>query len=638
MRVPIVTAAALALLGPAIRWHHATPAPVGAAPAVAANTNRTPAGVLVGGTLTVALEVRRGEWRPDGANDPGLVVHAFAEVGKTLQAPGPLLRVVEGTVIEASVHNTLASDTVLVRGLSTRGVHDATDSLLILPGATRRVQFTAGAPGTYYYTGTTAPSRPAITASARAMDAVLSGAFVIDPRTAPRRVNDRVLVLSMWHPTLPANGAVGRTDLLRFAVNGKAWPNTERLTYDLGDSVRFRVINTSAATHPMHLHGFYFSVDARGDGSVDSVHAAARTTAPPQMVVTERLIAGRTIAITWVPERTGNWMFHCHDNYHVLRNRPLDGTAIPAEHQLHVQNHAMEMMGGLVMGITVRGREARNAVATAARRRLRLIAAVDSGGTDAEPAYGYVLQEGRTTGAVARPTLPGPVMVLQRGQPVGITVVNAIPEATAVHWHGIELESYYDGVVDYSGAGTRLTPAIAPRDSFEARFTPPRAGTFIYHPHADEVRQQQAGLSGVLIVVDSLSRYDPATDIPLLISVPRREAEHASRVFINGSAAPPALDLRVGTRYRFRLVNIHTFRPNMIARLLRDSTLLSWQPIAKDGMPLPAPMNTQRPAMQQMGNGETFDFTFTPSARGDYRFTVSASSGALLASLPLRVH
>ena len=99
--------------------------------------------------------------------------------------------------------------------------------------------------------------------------------------------------------------------------------------------------------------------------------------------------------------------------------------------------------------------------------------------------------------------------MLKRGEPVSITVVNHLREPTAVHWHGIELESYFDGVADFSGAGTRIAPAIAPGDSFEARFTPPRSGTFMYHPHADEMRQQQAGLSGALLVVDELARFDP---------------------------------------------------------------------------------------------------------------------------------
>jgi hypothetical protein len=70
---------------------------------IAVNDNRTPAGTMANGVLTVRLEVREGEWHPDRDTDPGLTVRAFAEVGKTASIPGPLIRVPEGTEIHAFV-------------------------------------------------------------------------------------------------------------------------------------------------------------------------------------------------------------------------------------------------------------------------------------------------------------------------------------------------------------------------------------------------------------------------------------------------------------------------------------------------------------------------------------------------------
>jgi FtsP/CotA-like multicopper oxidase with cupredoxin domain len=385
----------------------------------------------------------------------------------------------------------------------------------------------------------------------------------------------------------------------------------------------------------MHLHGFYFNVETRGDESVDTAYDARS----PHRVVTERAAPGRTFTLAWIPDRAGNWMFHCHDNFHVLRSRPLDGAPLPPERQMtHVKNHALEMMGGLVMGIEVRPNGAVAAkTETGPRRKLRLVARVDSGGTDSEPAYGYVLHDGAKTMPSRAPLLPGPTIVLKQGEPVSITVVNELPEATAVHWHGIELESYFDGVAGFSGTPARLSPVIAPKDSFEARFTPPRAGTFIYHPHADETRQQQAGLSGAIVVVDPRETFDAEKDVVLLISTPRRNAD-AGVVLLNGTSTPVSREMRVGERYRLRLVNIHTARPSMIARLMRDSTVVTWRAIAKDGMDLPADQATIRPAIQQSGNGETYDFEFVPTAPGDVKFTVSSAAGALLVTLPIRVH
>jgi len=322
----------------------------------------------------------------------------------------------------------------------------------------------------------------------------------------------------------------------------------------------------------------------------------------------------------------------------MLRNVPLDGSAIPAEQGMQAHDHAMVMMGGLVMGIAVRPsptRAVRTVHAVGPRRALRLVARVDAGGTDAEPSYGYALQDGLHASDLA-PRLPGPTILLRRGEPVSITVVNELPEATAVHWHGMELDSYFDGVADFAGHPGHIAPAIAPGDSFVAHFTPPRAGTFMYHPHADEVRQQQAGLTGALVVVDDPAAFDPAHDVVLLLSVPRRDADGGT-IFLNGTNAPTVRELRVGERYRLRLVDVHTYRPSMIVRLERDSTVLAWRALAKDGMTLPVDQATRRPSVQQMGNGETYDFEFVPATPGDLRLRVTTGVGVPLVTMPIRV-
>lgn len=597
---------------------------------IMANDNRVPAGALRGDTLSIRLELRRGDWRPDGDESPGISILAFGEEGKALANPGPLIRVPLGTQIHAVIRNTLGDTTLTLRGLSTRGAASADDSIQVGPGATREVRFAATAAGTYHYWGTTTGA--SLIANRQGIESQLNGAFVVDDKMPRGARPDRIFLIGLWRGR-GAGPVINRDDALRFVINGRSWPNTERLRYAVGDTVRFRLINSSPPPHPMHLHGFYFNVDSRGD--INSAHGPGS----PNLVVTERLTTGRTFTMTWVPERAGNWMFHCHDNYHVLRNRPLDGTPLPPEHKQHVENHARDMMGGLVMGVEVLPKPSSASTTTmpdAPRRRLRLVAEVDSGGTDDEPAYGYALEDGSTRTPVRPPLLPGPTIVLTRGEPVSIMVVNKLPEPTAVHWHGIELESYYDGVAGFAGTGRRIAPAIAPRDSFEALFTPPRSGTFMYHPHADEVRQQQAGLSGAIVVVDDRKAFDAKHDIPVLISVPRREADGAV-VLLNGASKPEERELRVGERYRLRIINIHTYRPSMIVRLMRDSTLLSWRAVAKDGMALPAERSILKPAMQQLGNGEAFDFEFVPSGPEPLKLTVTTGTDVPLNALAFRV-
>lgn len=594
---------------------------------IAINDNRTSAGVLRDGVLTVHLDARDGEWHPDADAGPSVVVRAFAVEGGPLQIPGPLLRIHLGTEIHVSIRNSIAGQRLVLHGLNTRGsVNGVNDTVSVAAGDTREIRFTASRIGTFYYWAST-NTNPAIGRRSD-IDSQLSGAFVVDPAGASQPA-DRVFLIGFWNGSVRTD--TGPLSVTRVVMNGKSWPHTERLTYATGDSVRIRVINAGVAVHPMHLHGFYYDVESRGTEQSDSIFAPNSS---PHLVNTERLASGRTFSMVWVPTRAGNWLFHCHDPVHIKAQRGLDGSAATPDAELAV-DHMVDMMGGPVIGISIlESRRAKPAPEPAARRRLRLIALTDSGGTAQEPAFGYALDTGGPLPAF--PSLPAPTLVLQRGEPVSVTVVNRLDEPTSVHWHGIELDSYYDGVAGFAGHPGHLAPQIAPNDSFVARFTPPRSGTFMYHPHVSEVRQQQAGLGGALIVVDSLDRYDPATDITLLITTPRR-AKDDNGVFLNGSLTPPARELRMGTKYRLRLLNLHNSRPAMVVRVMRDSTLLDWRAIAKDGMTLPADQATVRPSAQQMGNGETYDFEFVPAAPGALRLTVSSGMGQLLVSMPITV-
>ena len=129
-----------------------------------------------------------------------------------------------------------------------------------------------------------------------------------------------------------------------------------------------------------------------------------------------------------------------------------------------------------------------------------------------EPGFGFGLSGDRVPSALASAAVPGPPLVLKRGEPVEITVMNRLGEPTAVHWHGMELDSYYDGVHNWSGIERKLAPMIEPDASFVVRFTPPRSGTFIYHTHLHDERQLPLGLYGPMLVVDDDQAYQPEVD------------------------------------------------------------------------------------------------------------------------------
>jgi FtsP/CotA-like multicopper oxidase with cupredoxin domain len=597
--------------------------------------NEHAAGMLKNGVLRLDLEARVGIWYPHGNDGPSAEMLAFAEVGKPLQIPGPLIRVPTGTEVIASIRNSLSDSTLTVHGLVSRPLPVGTlsETVKVARGATREVRFRLDSPGAYYYWATTMGREFRFRTR---HDGQLSGAIIVDDARTPRRA-DHIMVIGAWMDTT-ANEDVPEGTRLLLTINGRSWPHTSRLAHRVGDSVRWRLINTSSVVHPMHLHGFYFRVDSRGDGIGDTTYASADR----DLVVTERVRLGATTSITWVPERAGNWLFHCHFTSHFAVRGPL---GIPSKwskesHSGHIANHALQGMSGLVVGVTVEppkqvtGSEAE--VSDKGRRRLRLLIR-PAGGTEERPYYAFSLHEGGGEPPVDTAARSGPPIVLRRGEPVSITVVNRAPESTAIHWHGIELDSYFDGVAGFGGSGRRLAPVIAPSDSFEARFTPPRSGTFIYHTHVDEPRQQPAGLSGALVVVDPDRPYDRATDIPVLITTPRHPEIARRAVLINGAVTPAATELRAGVSHRFRLINITIGRPGIRAEVWRDSTLAQWRAVAKDGADLPEAKRVMGPARQPITIGETYDFELTPQEAGAMRLEIRTGNGVLLTTMPLMV-
>jgi FtsP/CotA-like multicopper oxidase with cupredoxin domain len=343
------------------------------------------------------------------------------------------------------------------------------------------------------------------------------------------------------------------------------------------------------------------------------------------MAVTEVVRIGETATITWSPDRPGGWIFHCHLTQHAAmlpRVDHMEEIDYPESHHHDDPDHHVEKgMNGAILGITVSGRD-RPASSWRPAKRLRLYVQSDSSTADKTRRFGYVLQRGAEPKRDSVEN-PGPVLLLTRGERTSIEVVNRATEPTAVHWHGIELESYYDGAAGWSGRpGSRTAPAIRPESTFEVRITPKRAGTFMYHTHFNEMRQQYGGLVGALIVLEPGQRWDRSRDLLFLIS----EADDGS-LLVNGSHAPATPELKVGTTYRLRFANIAVFRPTMFARVARDSASpLVWRPLAKDGFDLSETQAVARPSTAPIASGETADFEFTPDRDGELRLELGILS------------
>lgn len=89
---------------------------------------------------------------------------------------------------------------------------------------------------------------------------------------------------------------------------------------------------------------------------------------------------------------------------------------------------------------------------------------------------------------------PGPTIEAVEGDRVRIYVTNRLPEPTTAHWHGVLLPNGMDGV-----AGLNQRP-IQPGQTFKYEFTFGRAGTYMYHPHFDEMTQLGLGMAGMIVV------------------------------------------------------------------------------------------------------------------------------------------
>ncbi|MCU1328760.1 MAG: putative multicopper oxidase [Bryobacterales bacterium] len=155
---------------------------------------------------------------------------------------------------------------------------------------------------------------------------------------------------------------------------------------------------------------------------------------------------------------------------------------------------------------------------------------------------------------------PGPTIQANEGDRVRIIFDNHLPEATGIHWHGLELPIAMDGV---PGVGQDL---VQPGGRFVYEFTLHQNGTFFYHPHM--AMQEMVGLLGGFIIHPKTA-YTPLVDKDFLIAlqeyavlpnttIPNSMAMEFNWLTFNGKAGPSTTPLVVqqGERIRVRFINM----------------------------------------------------------------------------------
>lgn len=593
---------------------------------------RTSAGSMEDGVWTLDLEARPAAWYPWGPEGQGVRAHVLAVPGEPARVPGPMIRVPSGTPVRVTLRNTFP-DTLVVRGLWDRsgevgrGPAGALGGrpTVVGPGETAEVRFTPTTTGTFSWMGRVMADGwsdgPPPGLPREGNDRAMLGALVVDPPGAIPDPEERVFLISHWaDPTLEGSFEPAS----RFLINGRSWPATERLSYAQGDTVRWRVVNFTGRVHPMHLHGFYFAVDARGDQGGEVVYEAEER----QMAVTEALDPGETVRMTWVPTEPGNWIFHCHLMRHMSWLQTADLDHPPGDHPPE-DARGEDLMGGLVLGIHVAARPGHVADDGAPRRRLDLHVTRRPGVFDDAAGYGFVLED-EAPPAADSVRFPGSPIVLTRDEPTEIVVHNRADVALGVHWHGLELESWADGVPGWSGSPGSMRPAVQPGDSFVVRMTPPRAGTFMYHAHSEPGHQLAQGLYGPFLVLEPGEAWDPVTDRVFLLGSLGYGQDPPPAV--NGRRAPAPVELRAGRDYRLRFMHISPDDDKQV-RLLEGEEPVSWRAVAKDGADLPPALVQDVPADLSIDVGETYDFVWTPEP-GDYTLRVITTFDRGTAAFP----
>lgn len=421
-------------------------------PSISANDNRKRAGSALDGVHTVRLVVARGLLFPEDDAQPGLWVEAVGESADRPQIPAPLLRARTGESFSLTLVNALPDSSITWFGLHTRPIA-APDSLVLAPGETRIVTFPAGSPGTYMYR-----ARIGQVNNDLGERDLTAGAFIVDPEgNVPE---DRVFVMNIWSQADSLVAFGGYNTLL---INGKSFPHTEHLTADVGVTERWHVINASQRNHPMHLHGFYYDVLRRGDMNESTSYAPEDRS----LVVTETLRGFDTMEMEWTPSRDGEWLFHCHLSFHVDANNRLPGS-----------HHGHGHMAGLVMGITVNPGPS-DLIERGEPRHLTLTVSQMADSSR----FAFRLDDAADPDAT-RHTDRGPLLELRQYQPTFVTVVNDSDEPTGIHWHGLELDAWADGVPNLSASDGKMSPAIQPGESFTYKLT--LAPGYVHVPHTPE--------------------------------------------------------------------------------------------------------------------------------------------------------
>jgi FtsP/CotA-like multicopper oxidase with cupredoxin domain len=239
---------------------------------------------------------------------PGLVARCWGYNGGV---HGPVIEAVEGDRVRIFVTNKLpAPTTIHWHGVRVPSGMDGVGGLsqrAIQPGETFMYEFTLAQHGTLMYHS----HHDEMTQMALG----LTGMFVIHPRkpAGPRPDRDFVLLLHEWKIDVGTRRPDPNemTDFNMLTINAKSFPGTQPLIVRQGQRVRIRIGNLGAMDHhPMHVHGYYFTITETDGGVIPEAGRWPETTV--------LVPVGSTRTVEFTADNPGDWPLHCHMTHHVM--------------------------------------------------------------------------------------------------------------------------------------------------------------------------------------------------------------------------------------------------------------------------------------------------------------------------------
>jgi len=236
----------------------------------------------------------------------GVVFNCWGYNGST---PGPTIEAVEGDRVRILVTNNLPEPTTVHwHGILLPNGMDGVTGLNqppIPPGETFAYEFTLRQNGTYMY-------HPHYDEMVQ-MGLGLMGFFIIHPKEPEDPPIDRDFAIFLQEWSVPTGASTPNPitlDFNYFTFNGKVYPGSSPLVVRTNQRVRIRYGNLSMDNHPIHLHGYAFTVTANGGWR--------RPKSAQYLDSTIDVPVGATVDIEFIADAPGDWALHCHKTHHTM--------------------------------------------------------------------------------------------------------------------------------------------------------------------------------------------------------------------------------------------------------------------------------------------------------------------------------